>query len=626
MSEKDKTVKLFDDFPPVSTDAWEAIIEKDLKGAPYDKKLIWRTYEGFNVNPYYRAEDLEKISHMGTLPGEFPFLRGNKKDNNQWHIRQNIDARDVEKANAKALDVLMKGVTSLGFEVEDDSMLSPVEFKKLLNDICLESIELNFISGHASSKIVDLLKEEIKEKKIPTESITGSVDFDPIGFLTLKGNVCKSLAHSFDKSKQLIDKTKDLPAFRAITIHGDYFKNSGSGIVQELAFSLAAGVEYLTQLTERELSVDEIAQKLKFNFAASNVYFMEIAKLRAARLLWSKIVESYGVKDKEKVKMYIHSVTARWNKTIYDPYVNMLRTTTEGMAAALGGTDSLTIEPFNTVFDIPSEFSERIARNQQNLLNEESYFSKIADPSAGSYYIEQLTASIAEHAWNLFLEIQEEGGYVEAFKKGIIQKAIKETAAKRNKNIATRRDNLLGVNQFPNFTESIDKEVDTSVFEPIDLSTENAIAETLKPYRGSQPFEFLRYKTDKYAKANGRPKVFMFTYGHLAMRKARAQFSCNFFACAGFEVKDNNGFKTVDEGIQAALDYKADIVVICSSDDEYAQIAPEINEKLKGKAIVVVAGAPKCMDELKEKGVENFIHIKSNLLETLQYYQKALNI
>ena len=303
----------------------------------------------------------------------------------------------------------------------------------------------------------------------------------------------------------------------------------------------------------------------------------------------------------------------------------MLRTQTEAMSAALGGAHSITVLPFNAIYEDPTIISERIARNQQILLKEESYFDKVSDPAAGSYYIETLTNSLVEQVWKLFLTVQEKGGFIAAFRQGFIQKEIKEMAAKRNLNIALRRENLLGTNQFPNFNEKITAEFDGSLFEPVDLTEEDADVETLKPYRGAQDFEALRYTTDVYSKSNKRPSVFMLTIGNLAMRKARSQFSCNFFAVAGFTVTDNNGFDTIEEGVAAAKAAGADIVVLCSSDEEYPELALKTAELLK-KEILVVAGDPACRPELEEKGVKNFISMKSNILKELQGYQEMLGI
>jgi methylmalonyl-CoA mutase len=452
--------------------------------------------------------------------------------------------------------------------------------------------------------------------------VIASASIDPIGTFVLKGKLEKDV---FSKLKPVVEKTRILPKFRAIGVHGKFFANSGSSIVQELAFSLAQGAEYLTQLTELGMSADDAAKTIKFNFGIGNNYFMEIAKLRAARLLWAQIVKAYQPECDCSAKMISHSETNRYNLTIYDPNVNMLRTQTEAMSAALGGAHSITVLPFNAIYEAPTGFSERIARNQQILLKEESYLDKVSDPSAGSYYIENLTDSLVENTWKLFLTVQEKGGFLAAFRQGFIQKDIKEMASKRDLNIALRRENLLGTNQFPNFNEKITAEFDGSVFEAVDLTEEDADVETLKPYRGAQAFEALRYSTDVYSKSNKRPVTFMLTIGNLAMRKARSQFSCNFFAVAGFTVIDNNGFETVEEGVAAAKKAKADIVVLCSSDEEYAELAPKAAPLLKNE-ILVIAGAPACQKELEEKGMTNFISMKSNILEELESYQIKLGI
>ncbi len=614
--------KLFSDFAPTSTEEWEAKINSDLKGKDYERALVWKTYEGFKVRPYYREENLKGINYLDTLPGEFPFVRGNKKTDNDWLVRQNIFVKDFESANKKALNILGKGVTSLGFLFSDCTNITKKDLDVLLKDICIEAAEINLICPDDNNNCAEIFAEYIAEGKWNNNDIVASASIDPIGTFVLKGKLDKNAVSDL---KAVIEKTKVLPQFRPIAVHGKFFANSASSIVQELAFSLAQGAEYLTQLTEAGLSVDEVANSIKFNFGIGNNYFMEIAKLRAARLLWAQIVKAYHPESDDVAKLLAHSETNRYNLTVYDPYVNMLRTQTEAMSAVLGGAHSVTVLPFNAIYEETSEFSERIARNQQALLKEESYLDKIADPSAGSYYIENLTASLVDEAWTLFLSVQEKGGFIAAFKAGFIQSEIKAMASKRDQNIALRRENLLGTNQFPNFTEKITAEFDGSLFEPIDLSEEGAEVETLKPYRGAQAFEALRYTTDVYSKENKRPLAFMLTIGNLTFRKARAQFSCNFFAVAGFTVIDNNGFATVKEGVAAAKAAGADIVVVCSSDEEYAAIVPTVADQLD-EEILVVAGAPACKAELEEKGITNFIHVKSNLLEELKAYQEKLGI
>ncbi|HKJ78271.1 MAG TPA: methylmalonyl-CoA mutase family protein, partial [Prolixibacteraceae bacterium] len=574
------------------------------------------------VKPYYRDEDLKAIKTVDTQPGEFPFVRGNKKEGNDWFIRQNIFVKDLEEANKKALSILGKGVTSLGFYFDCSDIITKTDLEVLLKDICLKAVEINFVCHCENCNCAAPFAELVAESNYKADDIIGSSALHPIGSFVLKG---KLSSNAFAEVKTVIEKTAGLKKFRVIGIHGKYFANSGCSIVHELAFSLAQGAEYLTQLTGLGLGVDDAAQNIKFNFGIGKNYFMEIAKLRTARLLWSQIVKAYNPANDESLKLIAHSETNTFNKTIYDPYVNLLRTQTEAMSAALGGADSITVLPFNAVFENPTEFSERIARNQQILLKEESHLDKTADPAAGSYYIETLTQSLADEAWKLFLEVQEKGGFIAAFRDGFVQQQVNEMASKRNMNIAQRRESLLGVNEFPNFSEKIGKDLDASLFQPADLKEEDAEVETLKTYRGAQAFEMLRYKTDVYSKENKRPLAFMLTIGNLTFRKARAQFSTNFFAVAGFEVIDNNGFKTVEEGVNAAKAKNADMVVLCSSDEEYAEYAPKVAELLDNE-ILVIAGNPANRSELEEKGITNFIHVKSNILEELKEYQKKLNI
>ena len=316
--------------------------------------------------------------------------------------------------------------------------------------------------------------------------------------------------------------------------------------------------------------------------------------------------------------MRIHAETTQFNMTVFDANVNMLRTQTEAMSATIAGVDSLTVLPYDISYKTPDDFSERIARNQQLLLKEESHFDKVTDPSAGSYYIETLTKEIAEQAWSIFLNVEDNGGFFELVKKGTVQEAVKTTAANRLRDVSSRKEVLLGTNQFPNFTEKALNKVenaDVKGSQAGGCGCASVGVETLKPVRGAKEFEALRFATENSGKA---PKAFMLTIGSLAMRLARAQFSSNFFACAGYEIIDNLGFASVEEGVKAALDVKAEVVVLCSSDDEYAEFAPAAYELLKDKALLVVAGAPANMDELKAKGIAHFIHVRSNVLETLQ--------
>lgn len=607
----EKKEKLFDMFPPISTEEWKAKINVDLKGADYNKKLVWRTNEGFNVQPFYRREDIEGLYTLGSMPGQFPFVRGTREDNN-WLIRQQVEGKDAAELNRNALYILNRGVDSLGFKLSGEFDLA--ELPELLRDIDLKKVEINIqCCPRRAAEVAKALVEYVKAQGA-AEEFKGSIDFNPYKRLLRHG--LKLNRDIKDMALEVYKAAKELKGLRCFAVDTYMLNNAGAYITQELGYALAWGAQWMTMMTEAGLTPAEAGCRIKFNMGISSNYFMELAKFRAGRMLWAEIVKAYNPECECACKMKVHAVTSQFNQTIYDAHVNLLRSMTETMSAALAGVDSIETLPFDLQYKCPDEFSERIARNQQLLLREESHLDKVVDPAGGSYYIETLTASIAEQAWKLFLETQEAGGFEALLTKGEIQGKVNESGIKRHTDVARRKEILLGTNQYPNFNEkALDKieKCGCSCGCGEEKPADGAVA-ALNFDRAASQFEQLRLDTERSAK---RPKVFMLTIGNLAMRLARAQFSANFFGCAGYEIIDNIGFNTVKDGVDAAMEKGADIVVLCSSDDEYAQFAPEAYKELNGRALFVVAGAPACMDDLKAQGIEDFIHVRVNVLETL---------
>lgn len=613
--------KLFDQFPPVSTEEWRAKVEVDLKGADFNKKLVWRTNEGFNVQPMYRAEDIKDLKTTDSLPGEYPFVRGTKT-NNDWYIRQEIEVCCPKAANEKATEVLGKGVTSLGFKLKED--IDAEGLKTLLAGIDLAKVEVNF--DCCPNKALQLAKDLVEVVKAAgaADTFTGSIGFDPFRRLLKHGKDfpkdIKALA------AEIVKAVAEVKNLRVLAVNTDKLCNAGAYIYQELGYALSWGNEWISQLTDAGIDATEAAKRIKFNMGISTNYFMEIAKFRAARMLWAQIVKQYEPKCDCACKMNVHATTSEFNQTIFDAYVNLLRSQTESMSAALAGVDSITVTPFDKQYKNPDEFSERLARNQQLLLKEESHLDKIVDPAGGSYYVETLTMSIANEAWKLFLATEEQGGFYAALKAGEVQKAVNESSDKRHTDVARRKESLLGTNQFPNFNEIANDKIECEGGKCCcghnnDAEAETDAVEALKNTRAASEFEALRLETERSGK---RPKVFMLTIGNLAMRLARSQFSANFFACAGYQIIDNLGFDTVEAGVEAAMEKQADVVVLCSSDDEYATLAPEAFKALAGRAEFVVAGAPACSDDLKAVGITEFVNVRSNVLETLKAFNAKL--
>lgn len=670
MSES-KTTKqtLFDEFPPVSRDEWEKVISRDLKGGNYKKKLRWETGEGVAPLPFYRRDDMEQI------PREQPIPKKYADDNaNSWEIREPIFAHDIATANTEAQNALERGAQALQFHLNirrTEGMLGgdlqglPIQrqsdFSALLDNISLNQMPLHFDSKMAAPALLAMLGNEVSARDLDPQNVWATFSYDPFIYLLQNGQYPKPKEQLQVDVHQMAEYSlAELPNVRPLAIDGRVYHNAGATIVQELGYALSEASEYFSILTESGLDVDDVAGTMHFSFSVGSNYFLEIAKFRAARLLWKNLLEAYG--GDSKIGAYLHGETSRWNKTLYDPYSNMLRTSTEGMSAAIAGCDSMTILPFDEHFRQPDQFSQRIARNQQIIFSEEAYLDKVEDPAAGSYYIEKLTDDLGQAAWELFQDIETQGGLLEALEGGTIQSAIQDSQQNRNQAIAERGRIFVGTNQYSNADETVHDKIDSKfrtvsldesengekiTIENLPQDLANAFANgatlgdviphlldigkhkfrTVTPYRGTKPFEELRLATENH---DFTPTVLTLPMGNKKWRKGRSTFSANFFGCAGYNIKDPIGFADVDEAISAIRDQDADIAVICSSDDEYKELVPAICKKvdqLDKQPIIVLAGYPKeDIETYKKAGVDEFIYSGCNVLEALKRFQKKLSI
>ncbi len=602
------TEKLFKDFPPVSTQQWEEQIHKDLKGADYEKKLVWRTSEGFAVRPYFREEDLKDLPYLDTVPGQQPYLRGTGTENN-WLIRQGFSVKgSLKEVNARVLNALNRGVESIGFRLDKEKDYSEKDMATLLAGVYLPAVEISFEGVTCKRpQIAGAFLKYLKSEGTDPSQIRARFEFNPLGEAFAGGH--NPSGAELDVLKTIIEDCREYPNIRVTCVRGYDFRNSGSGIVQELAFSMAMGSEYIRLLKEKGMEPSIAARSIHFHTGIGSHYFLEIAKFRAARVFWSRIVKEQGVGEPEDQKIRLHATTNFWNQTAYDMYVNLLRGTTQAMSAAIAGVDSLEVIPFDRVVNEGNDFSDRLARNIQNILKEEAHFDRVTDPAAGSYYVENLTHSILAESEKMYKQLLEKGGFSSETGRLWVMENIRAARERSLKNLASRKEILVGVNQYP----------DAAAQAPAMLSE---IAEE-KWVRAAAPFEKLRLETEK---ASVIPQVFLLTFGNPAMCRARAQFSANFFGVAGFKVTDNNRFASVEEGIQAALSSGARIVVACSSDEEYCDAVPQIARSLGDDIILTVAGEPACKEELIKEGVTHFISLRSNVLETLLQYQKELEL
>ncbi|BDA80823.1 methylmalonyl-CoA mutase [Leptospira kobayashii] len=609
---------LFSEFPGTGSQTWKDLILKDLKGASYDK-VQWETEEGFSIEPYYRAEDLEAL--------DLPTLQRKEKG---WLITDPIyQNQSITLANEEAKSLEKKGADALLFYSHEEAgnrfgipLPGPDDLQRLFSGLDLKKTPVILSLANRTPDFAKEIRSFAKEAK---QILT---DYDPLGSALL----CGEMGGSEEKIKSNLATLVSSGSERFICIHSYYLRESGSTITQELAYSLAWAVEYLNILIESGAKPSVAAGSVWFWTGIGSDYFTEIAKFRSLRVLWAKILDAFEPGLGEKSPAQIHASTTEWNFTAYDPYVNMLRGTTAAMSAVIGGADSVTVHPFDKVYNDSNEFGVRIARNSQLLLRHESHLDKVDDPSSGSYYLESLTHKLCEVSWTEFQSVEKDGGFYKSLLDGKIQSKIESSEKKKREAVSSRKQTLLGTNQYPLASER-HSDLQDSIGKSNDRI--NAPVQTkfkrLNYLRLSWDFDRLRFATDvHFEKTKSVPKVFLLTIGNLGMRKARAAFSSNYIGCLGYTIQDNLGFDSIEEGIQAAKNFKADMVVLCSSDEEYIELIPAFCEGMKKNlpnVWRVLAGFPKdLISKSESEGIEDFIHLKRNVIEFMEKAQKKLGV
>lgn len=575
---------LLDEFPPVSTELWEEVIRKDLKGADYANKLIWQTAEGLAVKPYYRAEDIVGLEYPDAAPGAFPYARGTHSTGD-WCIREEIDAVDLEEANRAAHSAVLAGAEEIAFH--NANIVNASDLGMLLAN--LEEIPVHF--ENAGEPQLRLLIERLNGRQRLLRVSTG---WNPLDNLDFAAEVVVTAPYSL------------VP----FNLHGEEFEESGATAIEEVGFTLAAAIEYMAGMKERKVDINRAADSITFSFSIGANFFFQIAKLRAFRMMWAQVVESFGG-VRENAKARIHARTSRWNETIYDPHVNILRGTTEAMSAVFGGADSISVAPFDECYKAPDEASRRLARNTQIILKQEALLSRVADPGAGSYCLEVITNFIARGGWIIMQGIEAAGGYKKALAGGRIAQALEKSLAAREEAVSSRRRIFTGTSQHTNISEKALDRIDCSRISD--------------GRRGAWMYEQLRLRTERYVARGGKnPHVLLAEIGDAKMRSARSHFAANFFACAGFELAAKR-FSSIEK--IAASD--ADLIVLCSSDAEYLALASEVLTRLKTlkrETPVIIAGNPDSAEQLRAAGVADFVHLKSNPIEFLTKWQHRLGI
>lgn len=682
------------EFTPPTYDEWKQACIELLKGAPFEKKMYTKTYEGITFEPMYFRATTEDILPKNSFPGMDNYLRGARVNgyvNQPWGIAQSCDETLPEENNELLRHEIDKGSTIYNVKLDSATLnaqsvkdadkvgdigvnLSTVgDVETLLKDLKLDKYPLYVYAGQSSAPMLALIAAAVKKNGGTLKNLKGFVGADPIGELVAGGKLNQPLEKLYDEAAA-VGKwvVYNAPELKTFLVKSDAYSNGGANDVQEIAYSLSTAVAYIRAMLERGATVDQAAELIMFQFSMGENFFMQIAKLRAVRPIWAEIIKAFG--GSEEVRhMHIHARPSYFFKTVYDPYVNMLRNTTEIFSGVVGGVDSFESAPFDEAIRKGDEFSRRIARNVQIILQEEFGMLQPIDPAGGSWAVETLTKQIKEKIWAEFQAIEAKGGIFAALKEGYPQEAVTKVLADRLKAADSRRDRIVGTNMYPNMLEerldprienfdenkkirlaAVDKFVASvdgaavknavAAIKPDDFDTviaaaaagadigelraafgaaEGETVTAIKAHRRSEKFEKLRAATEKFkADRDDNVKIFLANMGPIPQHKARADFTTGFLQVGAFNVLGNNGFETVEEAAEAAKESGADAVVICSTDATYPEIVPALAPKLHEvlpKATVYLAGtAPaELVETYKAAGIDDYINVRANCYKVL---------
>lgn len=628
-------------FSPVDYEAWKKEAEKSLKGKSIEQ-LHTKTYENIILKPIYTKKDIENLPHVTEMPGFDSMVRGTSTAgylNNSWFVSQEIDVDNPDEFNRATKEALANGQTMIHINLQNENSNEGLQLhllenmRKAFTGISLSSTPVLIDTNSELVSFLDTLTSYLNEQNESPRTLAGTIGMDPLGILVETGELQVPLSEIWTQLADAINwaKTNDT-SIRTILVKGQPYHNGGANAVQELAYTLATATEYISVLEEKGFNFNEIAKRMTFSFSIGSNVFMEIAKLRAAKIVWSAICKAYGG-NAEEARMHINARTSAFTKTVFDPYVNMLRSTTEAFSAIIGGVDSLHVSAFDEAIRSSSSFSRRIARNTQSILKEESHLHRVIDPAGGSWYIEALTNELADAAWTLFKEVVAEGGLLEALKSGSIQTNVNKVYKARQQNVNHRKDKIVGTNMYANIAEK------TLVNDKSTLAKSNqgnsqpaVVIKNIPPARIGEAFESLRQASMEYARTTGEhPKVGLLNLGPIPDHKPRADFISGFFEAGGFQIVKNDGYLTVNAAISGAKAMNLDTFVFCGKDEAYGEMIVEISKELKAinpEIRLYIAGKQEeqIVQEYKNVGINDFIHIKTDCYSFLYQLQHEMGV
>ncbi|WP_108670865.1 acyl-CoA mutase large subunit family protein [Peribacillus acanthi] len=600
-------------FPKATLDDWKGKAEESLKGKKLES-LYSSTYEDIELKPLYTKED----GAIGKeVPGLSPYTRGITDlpyEVNPWLISQAVQGDSVQQVNEKLKNAVKRGQNVISLSLKGLGISNVKDIAELFDGIDVSNLPFFIDVSDSKTDICNLLMSYWVEKGFSKDQLVGLIGEDYISPFIKTGKVPAELESSLENwVSSAQQKHIDYPNLKTIFVKGSDVHNAGGNAVQELAASLSKAITYIEAGVKNGYSASDIAENIYFTFSIDNNFFMNVAKLRAARRLWSMIGEAYNSTE-QAFRMHIHAETSNFTQTLYDPHVNMLRVTNQAFAAVVGGAQSIEIHPYDKATGNTTAFSERIAHNVHLILKHETLLDKVVDPAGGSWYVESLTDELTEKTWALFLKIDSLGGLFNSLKQGFIQDEINRVYTLKKENLATRKESLIGTNVYPNPADVYPNVVlhkpntdSTTSFEPI------------LTRRWAEEFEQIRKKANEYQiQAASSIKFGCILLNNLKSHKPRLDFVKGFLATGGVLTEESSPIYTVEEAIAFVQATGFTHYVMCGADDDYKEMAIEVANKFSEvfpKKKLFVAGKQK--DELHNQlmvaGVKDYIHMKSHV-------------
>jgi len=605
------------EFPAATDEQWRALVAGVLRksGLADDadpiEALSSTTYDGIEIRPLYTATAASESGERATgYPGSAPFVRGASVAGDEvmgWDVRTRHFGPSAQRANAAALADLEAGATSLWLVV-GEAGIAVADLGAALENVYLDLAPITLEAGAQTRAAAAALLALAAERGVSPTELSGSLGADPIGVRARTGADADPTLLA-----DLAAQASGYVNLRLATVDGTVYHDAGANDSDEIGIATAVGVAYLRALTDAGLDVDAALAAIEFRFAVSADQFLSIAKLRAAREVWSRVAELCGAGNARGQRQ--HAVTSSAMMTQRDAWVNMLRTTIGCFAAAVGGADSITVQPFDSAIGLSDDFARRIARNTQAILHDESSLGRVLDAAGGSWYVESLTADLAEKAWQTFTAVEAAGGALAALDAGLIEERIAGTRAVRNADIAHRRAPITGVTEFAFPAEQ------AVVREAAPAAPSDG---RLAPTRYAEPFEALRDRSDA---ADARPTVFLAALGPFAAHTARVGFATNLFQAAGLNVVVGSG--EPDEIVSAFVSSDTSVACLCSSDKLYSEFAASEAAALKaaGAKYLWIAGKPgKDEESDRTAGIDGYLYAGCDALDVLTTTMSVLGV